>query len=263
MNLGISGRVAFVSGGSKGMGAATAAILAAEGCKTAIVARDRAAIDATVERLRAAGGDVIGVSADLVTAEGVASAVQTVRDHFGPPEIVIMQTNDTTQGNFFDISDDDYLRVFETFTLSAVRLARAVLPDMRERRWGRIVHIGSTISKEPQRDLNHILHNTIRPSTTNLLKSLANEFARDGITINSVGPGYILTDTMREFFDVKYNISEAELMEWLSTTRGIPSERPGRTEEVASVIAFLCSENAGYLNGEFLAVDGGLKRSVL
>lgn len=263
MDLGINGRVALVAGGSKGMGATAAALLAAEGCRTAIVARDQATIDRKVVELRDAGGDVIGISADLVSRAGVEHAVNEVRRQFGPPEIVILQTNDTTQGNFFDISDEDYLRVFETFTLSVVRLAREVLPDMQKNGWGRMVHIGSTISKEPQRDLKHILHNTIRPSATNLLKSLANEFAQYGITINSVGPGYILTDTMREFFDKQYNISEAELIEWLSSTRGIPAARPGKTAEIASVVAFLCSENAGYLNGEFIAVDGGLKRSVL
>lgn len=261
MDLRIKGRVAFVAGGSQGMGAATAEILAAEGCRVAIVARDRVRIDQAVERLRAAGGTAIGVSADLGTTEGVLSAVDAVRQALGPPEIVVAQTADLTSGHFFDLTDQDFHRVFQIFTVSVVTLARAVIPDMQRRRWGRIVHIGSCVSKEPDRE-PHVLHNTIRASTSNLVKSLADEFARDGITVNSVAPGYIMTDTMQAFLKKNYG-ADADVAEWVRTTRGIPAERHGTPEEIGSVVAFLCSDLAGYVNGEWITVDGSLHRSAV
>src|SRR3546814_14196127 len=103
---------------------------------------------------------------------------------------------------------------------------------MRAAGWGRIVHIGSAIAKEPQRDLAHVLHNTIRSSTTSLVKSLADEFARDGVTINSVAPGYIMTDTMRRYFEEKYGVADASVAEWVQYTRGIPAARQGPQEEI-------------------------------
>lgn len=261
MDLRIKGKIAFVAGGSQGMGAATAAILAAEGCRVAVVARDQGRIDRAVDRIRSDGGEAIGVSADLATTEGVHHAVDAVRTAYGPPDIVVAQTNDLTSGHFFSLTDDDFRRVFQTFTVSVVTLARAVIPDMQKARWGRIVHIGSCVSKEPDRE-PHVLHNTIRASTSNLIKSLADEFARDGITVNSIAPGYIMTDTMRTFVQANYG-ADADVAEWVKQTRGIPAERHGTPDEIGNVIAFLCSDLAGYVNGEWITVDGSQHRSAV
>jgi len=263
MDLRIKGRIAFVAGGSQGMGKATAEILAAEGCRVAIVARDPGRIETAVEQIRAAGGTAIGVSADLATAAGVHAAVEAVRAVYGPPEIVVAQTNDLTSGTFFDLTDEDFARVFQIFTVSFAALAREVIPDMRAAKWGRIVHIGSAVAKEPQRDLAHVLHNTIRSSTTSLIKSLADEFARDGITVNSVAPGYIMTDTMRAYFEGKYGVADESVAEWVQSTRGIPAERHGEPYEIGSTVAFLCSDLAGYTTGEWVLVDGGWHRSAV
>lgn len=261
MDLRIKGRVAFVAGGSQGMGLGTARILAAEGCRVAVVARDQGRIDRTVEELRAAGGEAIGVSADLATAAGVNAAVAAVRAAYGPPEIVVAQTNDLTSGRFFDLTDEDFVRVFQTFTVGFAALARAVIPDMQKGKWGRIVHIGSTVAKEPDRE-PHVCHNTIRPSTTNLIKSLADEFARDGITFNSIAPGYIMTDTMETFVRKNYGADE-DVASWVARTRDIPAERHGTIEEVGATIAFLCSDLAGYTTGEWITIDGGWHRSAV
>lgn len=177
MDLGIAGKVALVAGGSKGMGRATARQLAAEGCKVAIVARDHRGIDEAVAELERSG-IAMGVSADLATEAGAQAAVAAIRAQWGAPEILVAQTNDTGAGFFFDIANDDYERVFRTFTMSVVYLARAVLPDMQARRWGRIIHIGSSAAKEPAAAIPHVLANTVRPSTVGLLKSLADEFAK-------------------------------------------------------------------------------------
>lgn len=261
MDLRIRNKVAFVAGGSQGMGAATAEILAAEGCRVAIVARDQGRIDRAVARITDAGGVAMGVSADLATSEGVAHAMAAVRDGFGPPDIVVAQTNDLTSGHFFELTDDDFRRVFQIFTVAIAALARAVIPDMRAAGWGRIVHLGSCVSKEPDRE-PHVLHNTIRASTSNLVKSLADEFACDGITVNSVAPGYIMTETMQTFLRENYG-ADADVADWVRTTRGIPAGRHGTPEEIGAVVAFLCSDLAGYVNGEWITVDGSLHRSAV
>jgi 3-oxoacyl-[acyl-carrier protein] reductase len=261
MDLRISNRIAFVAGGSQGMGASAAEFLAQAGCRVAVVARDQGRIDRTVERLRAAGGTAIGVSADLATLEGVKSAVQTVRDTWGPPEIVLAQTNDLTSGSFFERSDDDFIRVFQVFTIAFSMLAREVIPDMRKAKWGRIVHLSSCVAKEPDIE-PHIVHNTVRASTTNLIKSLADEFAQDGITVNSIAPGYIMTDTMQDFVLEHYG-ADADIANWVANTRNIPAKRHGTPEEIGSLVAYLCSDFAGYLTGEYINVDGGWHRAAV
>lgn len=261
MDLRIRGKIAFVAGGSQGMGLATAQILADEGCRVAVVARDQGRIDRAVAGIHAAGGTAIGVSADLATAAGVTSAVEAVRQAYGDPEIVVAQTNDLTSGRFFELTDDDFRRVFQTFTIGFAALARAVIPAMRQAGWGRIVHIGSCVAKEPDRE-PHVAHNTIRSSTTSLVKSLADEFARDGITVNSVAPGYIMTDTMETFVRQHYGADE-DIAGWVGKTRGVPAERHGTPEEIGATIAFLCSGLAGYTTGEWITVDGGWHRSAV
>jgi 3-oxoacyl-[acyl-carrier protein] reductase len=261
MDLRIKGKIAFVAGGSKGMGESASTFLAEAGCRVAVVARDQVAIDRMVERLRTAGGTAIGISADLTTKEGVKAAVDTVRDTWGPPQIVLGQTNDLTSGRFFERSDDDFRRVFEIFTMGFLMLAREVIPDMRKAKWGRIVHLSSCVAKEPDIE-PHIVHNTVRASTTNLIKSLADEFARDGITVNSIAPGYIMTDTMREFV-TKYYGADADIENWVKNTRNIPAERHGTPEEIGSLVAYLCSDLAGYITGEYINVDGGWHRAAV
>lgn len=260
MDLGIDGKIAFVAGGSQGIGAGVAKVLAAEGCKVAVVARDQGRVDRMVEQLRQGGAAAMGVSADLATQDGVDLAVAAVRDTWGPPEIVIAQTNDLSYGKFFDATNDDFMRVFETFTVAFAMLARAVLPDMVKARWGRIVHIGSGVAKEPDRDPERILHNTIRSSTTSLVKSLADEFAEYGITMNTLAPGYVMTDTMRGYIERNYGVAEGGVAEWVRNNTGIPAKRHGTVEETAGVIGFLCSQQAGYITGEWINMDGGLQR---
>lgn len=261
MDLRIRNRIAFVAGGSQGMGEATAEYLANAGCRVAVVARNQQRIDRVVDRLRAQGATAIGISTDLATLEGITAAVETVRRTWGPPEIVLAQTNDLTSGRFFERSDDDFRRVFEIFTMGYLMLARAVIPDMRKAKWGRIVHLSSCVAKEPDIE-PHIVHNTIRASTTNLIKSLADEFAADGITFNTIAPGYIMTDTMRAFVVEHYG-ADADIENWVRDTRNIPARRHGTSEEIASLVAYLCSDLAGYITGEYINVDGGWHRSAV
>ena len=261
MDLGISGKSAFVAGGSKGIGRAAALLLAAEKCRVAVVARGQQAIDDVVAEIRAAGGTAIGISSDLTSRDGVERAVQAARDAFGMPDIVISQTNELQKGTFWDLEDDAFDEVFRIFTMSAIYLARAVLPDMRKKKWGRFVHIGSATAKEPQTAFPHILANTARPSTVGLLKSLADDVAADGVTINTVAPGWIQTPSVDEHFQ-RRGMSLEQAREWLRTDQRIPAGRTGTAHEIGSFIAYLCSDPAGYITGEWITVDGGLHRSI-
>lgn len=257
MDFRLKGRIAFVSGGSRGMGGATAELLAAEGCRVAIIARDQAGIDRQVEKIRGQGGEAIGISADLNDEASVLGAVAKVREAYGPPEIAIVMSNDMRSGNFLDVPSADFQNVFQALTMSIVYLLKAVIPDMRQAGWGRIVHIGSTTSKAPDRGIRHVLHNTVRPSNAGLIKVLANEFSGEGITANCIGPGHIVTETMQNYFEEKYQIPRDEIDDWIRSHRDVPVGRAGLPEEVAALAVFLCSHQASYITGQFIAADGG------
>jgi len=262
MDLGISGRVALVSGGSRGLGRATADLLADEGVRVVIAARTRAPIDATVGGIMSRGGNAVGVVADMTTAAGVSCAVECARAQFGPPDIAIANVHSPRDGDFFEVDEDDFHAAFQGLTISIALLARAVLPQMKERGWGRFVNLGSGSAKEPPRELRHILGNTARSSGVTLCKSLANEFGPHGVTVNSIGTGLFRTGFMEDFFARLASDQgidrEAAISAWCET---VPMRRPGKPEEMAAICAFLCSEWAGYLTGQMITVDGGFSRS--
>ena len=175
MELGIRGRTAIVSGGSKGIGRATAELLARDGVNVAIAARGKEAIDEAIDAIRSDGGSAVGIVADMRDADDVERAVATARDEFGPPDIAISNVHGPGPGDFFDLDDDAFRRAFDDMVLSVVHLTRAVVPDMRKQGWGRLVNIGSGAAKEPPSDLRHALANTTRAPVVTLQKTLANE----------------------------------------------------------------------------------------
>lgn len=261
MDLGISGKIAFVAGGSKGIGKAAALQLGAEGCNVAVVARERGSIDAAVAEIVAAGGSAAGISADLSTPEGAEAAVAATHAAFGWPDIVIGQTNELKGRSFWKLKNEDFEESFRIFTMSTIYLARAVLPHMKAQKWGRFVHIGSPVAKEPEMRFPHILANVARPSTSGLLKSLADELAVDGVTINTVAPGWTLTPVTLEFLE-KSGMTLAQGEEWLRKTIGVPAGRFATADEIASMVVFLCSDRASYVTGGWVLVDGGMHRTV-
>lgn len=263
MDLGIKGRVALVVGGSKGIGYEVAKMLVDEGCRVAVVARTRADIDAAVEDLRQRGGDAMGASADITQRVDVDNAVQQVRDQLGPPLIVVGQTKYLRTGDFADITDPQpYRESFEAYTISQFNLLHAVLPGMRDAGWGRFVHIGSATAKEPTGSIHHVVANATRPSTIGLLKTVADEYSRYGITVNTVAPGWIETDNAIDY--VKNHVglhTDEQRREFMLTQARVPAGRMGKPAEIASLIVYLCSEHAGYMTGNWIEVDGGLHRS--
>jgi NAD(P)-dependent dehydrogenase (short-subunit alcohol dehydrogenase family) len=263
MDYGIEGRVALVVGGSKGMGFEAAKMLAAEGCRVAIAARSPKHVDLAVGEIRAAGGEAIGISADMGLETEINRAVAEATEQLGSPLIVITQADFHVRGFFDEITrSEDYVDSFRTYTMAQVHMLHAVLPGMEASGWGRFVHIGSATAKEPQFRPPHTVANATRPSTVGLLKSVADEYARFGITINTIAPGWIGTRTTTRYLEEHEGLRDADARrEWMIERAGVPAGRLGSPAEIASTIVYLCSELAGYVNGHYIAVDGGHHRS--
>jgi 3-oxoacyl-[acyl-carrier protein] reductase len=263
MHYGIDGRSALIVGGSKGIGFEVAKQLAGEGARVAVLARTKTDVDAAVEAIRSDGGTAIGVSADVGNAEHLGDAVREVTAAHGPPLIVIGQAKYQRPGDFADITDlNVYRESFELHTMSQISLLQAVLPAMKDAGWGRFVHIGSATAKEPAGNIHHAVANASRPSTIGLLKTVSDEYAQYGITVNTVAPGWIETENARAYLEQHLGVStEQQRRDFMLGEARVPAARMGKPSEIASLIAYLCSEAAGYITGNWIEVDGGLHRS--
>lgn len=263
MDYGIQGRSALIVGGSRGIGFEVAKMLAAEGSRVAVMGRTRTDVDAAVNRLRADGGTAIGVCADVTQADQTDDALRRVRDEHGPPLIVVSQAIYQRPGDFADIDDVNvYRESFEAYTISQILLLKTVLPAMQDAQWGRFVHIGSATAKEPAGYIHHVVANATRPSTVGLLKTVSDEYARYGITVNTVAPGWIETENAIAYIDRNIGETDAEQRrKFMLGEARVPAGRMGKPHEIASLIAYLCSDAAGYITGAWIEVDGGLHRS--
>jgi 3-oxoacyl-[acyl-carrier protein] reductase len=263
MDLGITDRIAMCVGGSKGIGRHAAHLLAAEGVNVAVVARDQAGIDDAVASITREGGTAIGITADVTDPDAVTRAVDATCQQLGPPLIVIGQTKFNVPGDFGDITEvEQYVDSFRSYTMSQVYLLRAALPNMIEAHWGRYVHIGSATAKEPEGSIHHVIANATRPSTIGLLKTVADEHAHYGITVNTVAPGWIATENAYAYLDKNLGLTTDEQRgTWMREQAGVPAARMGDPEEIASLIVYLCSAQAGYITGNWIEVDGGHHRS--
>lgn len=263
MDYGIRDRSALIVGGSRGMGFEVAKMLAAEGCRVAVLARTKHDVDAAVESLRADGAEAIGVCADVSDEEQIENAVRQVGNDIGAPLIVIGQAIYQRPGDFADIHDlNVYRESFEAYTMSQIFLLRAVLPAMQQAAWGRFVHIGSGTAKEPAGNIHHAVANATRPSTIGLLKTVSDEYARYGITVNTVAPGWIETDNAIAYIEKNLGAAtEEQRRDFMLNQARVPAARMGTPLEIASLITYLCSAAAGYITGAWIEVDGGLHRS--
>jgi 3-oxoacyl-[acyl-carrier protein] reductase len=233
MGLGIEGRVAFVTGDSRGLGRIVAASLAAVGCKVAMAASSEREIDVAVEDIvAAASGEAMGVRADISDRDQVERAVAAVRSRWGDPLIVIGQTRHNVPGDFADITElDHYVESFQSYTMSTLHLLHAVLPGMQAAGWRRFVHIGSATAKEPEGAIHHVIANTTRPSTVGLLKTVSDEYARHGITVNTVAPGWIATENMYQYLEKNLGLtSEEAIRDFMINRAGVPAGRAGGRE---------------------------------
>lgn len=254
MDLGLKGKVAIVSGASSGMGRAIAGELAKEGARVALAARGAERLTAVRREIQAAGGAAVETVADMTTVDGVKGAHDACIRAFGPPDIAIANVRPLNRFGFDESSDDDFRVIYEQLVLSVVHLVREVAPAMKQRKWGRIVIIGSVCGKEPHRFYNLILSNTGRAAALGLNRSLSNELAAFGITVNTVLPGVIDTGVLQQV--------ETSGGKRVEDVPRIPLGRTGKPEEIAAMCSFLCSERAGYVTGQAIAVDGGYTRGL-
>ncbi len=263
MELGIEGRTALVAASSRGLGRAVAGTLAAEGADLVLCARGEEDLEAAVAEIRSEH-DVraIGVPADLDRREEAEVVVEAARDAFGGVDILVTNSGGPPPGPFEEHEPEAWRGAYHGLLESAVVLIRGVLPGMRERGWGRIVLITSIAVKQPVDGL--VLSNSLRAAVTGMAKTLSNEVAADGVTVNTALPGYTSTerlDALAERIARDEGIEPEEAADrW---RRQIPAGRLADPSEFADAVAFLCSERAAYVTGAALPVDGGWIRSLV
>ena len=257
MELGIQGKVAMVAAGSKGLGRAAALALAAEGCAVSICGRGAVALSSVKAELEALGIVAVAVTADVSEASDLVHWHQATEAVLGPVDILITNTGGPKAAVFTDLSDGDWAAGVESTLMNVVRMSRLVLPGMRTRKWGRIVHITRLVAKQPYPLLT--ISSTLRAGLSGLTRTLAMENAKDGITVNALLPGHVMTDRQVYLAEVKSKADGITVdQHFARTAAAIPMGRIGNPEEIGAVIAFLCSTPASYLTGQSLLVDGGL-----
>lgn len=241
MDLGIAGRRAAVAAGSAGLGLGAAKALAAEGCRVAICGRDQQRVDAAAHAL---GGDAVGISCDVGSAAGGTEFVAAATEVLGGIDILVTNAGGPPAGTFDSTPLDAYPAALELNLLSVVAMCKAAVDPMRARGWGRVVAITSVAVRQPIPNL--ILSNTARSGATGFLKTLAREVAGDGVTVNSVQPGLHRTDRVTALYG-----------------DGADDLPMGDPDDFGAIVAFVCSDQAKYLTGAQIHVDGGAYQALL
>ena len=263
MDLGLTGRVAIVADASKGLGRAVAEELIREGAHVAICARTASTLAETAAHIqKTTGCEVFHQALDVTDSAAVAAFVAAVETRFGRIDICVTNSGGPPSNVFKNTKPEDWRAALDQLLMSTIFFARETLPRMQKNKWGRLITITSSAVKQPVDGL--LLSNSVRAAVTGLARTLANEYAADGITVNNVCPGYTRTarlDTLASSISARTGVKPEEV--FANWEREIPLGRVGRPEEFAAAVAFLASERASYINGVSLAVDGGLVRSLL
>jgi 3-oxoacyl-[acyl-carrier protein] reductase len=262
MNLGLKDRVAVVAASSQGIGRATAEAFAAEGCRVAMCARDQQTLQDAAEKIRKRyNTGVIAEAFDVTDAIAVQRFVADVATKFGGIGICVTNAGGPPAKGFLAATLDEWQRAIDMNFLSTVYFAREAIPHMQRKHWGRIITLTSITTKQPVADL--VLSNAVRAAVVGLVKSLANEFGKDGILVNNVGPGFTATDRLKELAAARSSTSgksEQEIFDaWAADA---PLKRLGEPREVAETIVWLASDAASYITGQTILVDGGMYKGL-
>ncbi len=242
MDLGLEGRRAAVAASSGGLGFGVAVALASEGARVVVNGRDQARLEAAVARI---GDAAYAVVDDVSTVEGAAAFVSHAREALGGIDILVTNAGGPPAGTFASVELEQYAAALELNCLSVVAMCHEAVPAMREQQWGRVVAITSITARQPIATL--VLSNTARAGATGFLKTLAREVAGDGVTVNSLQPGFHATDRLR-------TLHGGDVADLAAT---VPAGVLGRPKDFGAVAAFLCSDHARYVTGTAIPVDGG------
>ena len=262
MDFGLAGKIALVAASSKGLGLAVAQELAMEGAHLIMCARGVEVLEKAAAEVESCGsGEVLALPTDLLDSAEINSLVDAAVSRFGHVDVLVNNAGGPPYGTFEDHPPEAWQAAVRLNLESALNLTRRVLPEMKERGWGRIINITSVAVKEPVDGL--ILSNSVRAAVTGFARTLANEVASFGVTVNNVLPGFTRTDRLLQLAEAQSEqrgISTEDVENgWNSV---IPARRLGKPREFAAVVAFLASERASYVTGVSIAVDGGRTRAL-
>lgn len=262
MNLNLGGKTALVTGASLGIGRAIAQELAQEGVNLIVNARDAGRLAATATDIaRSTGARVIAAAGDMGQAADVTRVVDAVRREFGRIDILINNAGSSPAGRLEEVSDETWLKSLTLKPLGYVRCARAVVPDMRRQRWGRIINVIGRSGHRPRPW--YVVGGAANASLLNFTKALADELATDNILVNGINPGPVQTprwdDHISQGAKSNQDAEDAVLAQMIAT---VPLGRVGTPEEISGMVAFLCSERASFITGALINIDGGGTRCI-
>jgi 3-oxoacyl-[acyl-carrier protein] reductase len=263
MDLGIKNKTAIVAASSQGLGKAIAEGFAAEGVNLVMCARTDKTLRKTAEDIVAQYGvDVLTIVADLSRAADIKRIVKKAVAHFGTIHILVNNAGGPPVARFDELTDSQWEQGVQLTLMSVVRMIREVLPFMQKQHWGRIITINSVAGKQPINDL--IISSSLRPGLIGLSKVLANQYGKDGILVNSICPGYMLTQRLEEITKKRAEENSLSVEKYLlQQTKDIPVGRYGDPADLASMAVFLASERARHINGTTISIDGGSIKGLL
>src|ERR1700757_3501565 len=262
METGLKNRVAIVAASSQGIGRATAEAFAAEGCRIAMCSRNGETLESAAKQIRKQyKADGFAEPIDVTDPSAVRRFVESVVSKFGSADICVTNAGGPPAKGFLAASIEEWRKAVDANFLSTVYFAREVIPHMQKKRWGRIITITSITTKQPVADL--VLSNAVRAAVVGLVKSLSNEFGKDGILVNNVAPGYTATERLEELAGVRALAAGTSPEQiYQSWAHEIPVRRLGTPQEIADLVVWLSSERASYITGQTILADGGLYRGL-
>jgi 3-oxoacyl-[acyl-carrier protein] reductase len=263
MDLGLAGKIALVCGASQGLGFAAAQELCREGCAVIICSRDNHRIRLAAKRIETeTGGKVFAHQVDLSQTDQILQLAQFVTAEFKKIDILVNNTGGPPRGFFMDLSESDWSKAFQGTLLSTITLTKQLLPLMVQQQWGRIINLQSIAVKQPIDDL--LLSNSFRLAVVGWAKTLANQYARYNITINTIATGYTFTERLSELAKKRAENEHVTIDQVMDGWKlKIPMQRLAQPEEIAWLVAFLASEQAGYITGTTIPIDGGLVQNMV